>query len=157
LNGQNSEALTKLNNGANGAVTRLAQPHTIIPERPRLGIITYTVQGGDTVQAIADRFGLDPTSIMWANPAIEDAPDLLRIGQEVVILPIDGVYHKVAEDDTLESIAEKYKIESEAIVTCEYNHLVHRSCPRGCTWHGFVPVARAGKHHPGVLVWSPGD
>jgi murein DD-endopeptidase MepM/ murein hydrolase activator NlpD len=123
LNGQNSEALTKLNNGANGAVTRLAQPHTIIPERPRLGIITYTVQGGDTVQAIADRFGLDPTSIMWANPAIEDAPDLLRIGQEVVILPIDGVYHKVAEDDTLESIAEKYKIESEAIVTCEYNHL----------------------------------
>jgi hypothetical protein len=60
---------------------------------------------------------------MWANPAIEDAPDLLRIGQEVTILPLDGAYHKVAEGDTLESIAEEYKVEPEAIVACEYNPL----------------------------------
>jgi len=109
--------------GHNGAIVRLAQPHTIIPERPRLGIITYTVQAGDTVQAIAALFGLQPTTISWANPAIEDAPDLLRIGQEVTILPIDGVYHKVVEGDTLESIAEEYKAESEAVAACEYNHL----------------------------------
>jgi murein DD-endopeptidase MepM/ murein hydrolase activator NlpD len=123
LNGQNGEILAKLTSSANGTVTRLAQPHTIIPKRPRLGVITYTIQGGDTVQAIADRFGLDPTTIMWANSAIEDAPDLLRIGQEAIILPIDGVYHKVVEGDTLGSIAEKYKIEPERIATCEYNHL----------------------------------
>jgi murein DD-endopeptidase MepM/ murein hydrolase activator NlpD len=118
LNGQNGEALV-----SSRAIARLAQPHTIIPERPRLDIITYTVQAGDTVQSIADLFGLQPTSIMWANPAIEDAPDLLRIGQEVTILPIDGAYHKVAEGDTLESIAEKYEVEPEAIVACEYNPL----------------------------------
>ena len=109
--------------GNRGAVARLAQPHTIIPERPRLGILTYTIQAGDTVQSIADSFGLQPTSISWANPAIEDAPDLLRIGQEVIILPVDGAYHQVAEGDTLESIAEEYMVEPEAIATCEYNHL----------------------------------
>jgi murein DD-endopeptidase MepM/ murein hydrolase activator NlpD len=118
LNGQNGEAPA-----GSGAIARLAQPHTIIPERPRLDIITYTVQAGDTVQSMANLFGLQPTSIMWANPAIEDAPDLLRIGQEVIILPIDGAYHKVAEGDTLESIAEKYEVEPEAIVACEYNPL----------------------------------
>jgi murein DD-endopeptidase MepM/ murein hydrolase activator NlpD len=118
LNGQNGGALA-----SSSAIARLAQPHTIIPERPRLDIITYAVQAGDTVQSIADLFGLQPTSIMWANPAIEDAPDLLRIGQEVTILPIDGAYHKVAEGDTLESIAEEYKVEPEAIVACEYNPL----------------------------------
>jgi murein DD-endopeptidase MepM/ murein hydrolase activator NlpD len=118
LNGQNGGALTN-----SSAIARLAQPRTIIPERPRLDIITYAVQAGDTVQSIADLFGLQPTSIMWANPAIEDAPDLLRIGQEVTILPIDGAYHKVAEGDTLESIAEEYKVEPEAIVACEYNPL----------------------------------
>lgn len=117
-NGHNGGALA-----SSRAIARLAQPHTIIPERPRLDIITYAVQAGDTVQSIADLFGLQPTSIMWANPAIEDAPDLLRIGQEVTILPLDGAYHKVAEGDTLESIAEEYKVEPEAIVACEYNPL----------------------------------
>ncbi|MBN1954772.1 MAG: M23 family metallopeptidase [Anaerolineae bacterium] len=104
-------------------ITRQADPHTIIPLRPRLEVITYTVQAGDTVQSIATRFGLDPTTIMWSNPAIEDAPDLLRLGQEVVILPIDGVYHTVTEDDSLGSIAEKYKVEVDAIVNCTYNGL----------------------------------
>jgi len=125
------DVLTKLNGQNNvvpistssKAIARLAQPHTIIPERPRLDIITYSVQAGDTVQSIADIFGLQPTTISWANPAIEDAPDLLRIGQEVTILPIDGAYHEVAEGDTLESIAEEYKVECEVIITCEYNHL----------------------------------
>ncbi len=104
-------------------VMRQADPVTIIPERPRLGIITYTIQAGDTVQAIADQFRLEATTILWANPEIEDAPDLLRIGQVVTILPVDGVYHTVAEDDTLESIAEKYEAEVEAIVSCPFNNL----------------------------------
>ena len=120
LNPPNGGALA---NGSSTAVARLAQPHTIIPERPRLGVVTYTVQAGDTVQSIANSFGLQPTSISWANPAIEDAPDLLRIGQAVVVLPIDGAYHQVAEGDTLESIAQEYQVESQAIATCEYNHL----------------------------------
>ena len=100
-----------------------ANPHTEIPKRPRLGIITYTVQLGDTVQGIAAQFDLEPTTIMWANPAVEDAPDLLRIGQELIILPVNGVYHTVKEGDTLESIAKKYKVEVEAITSCPYNNL----------------------------------
>ncbi len=123
LNGHNGAASLNGGNRPNGTITRLAQPNTIFPERPRLDIITYTVQVGDTVQGIADLFRLNPTTVMWANPAVEDAPDLLRIGQEVTILPIDGVYHEVAEGDLLESIAEKYEVEPEAIVACEYNHL----------------------------------
>lgn len=120
-------------------LTRRTDPHTIIPERPRLEIITYTVQLGDTVQAIAARFGLDPTTIMWANPAVEDAPDLLRIGQEVIILPIDGVYHTVKEGDTLESIAEKYKVSVEAITSCEYNSLEPPDFPIEPGMHLIVP------------------
>lgn len=100
-----------------------ADPHTVIPKRPRLGIITYTVQLGDTVHRIAAQFDLEPTTIMWANPPVEDAPDLLRIGQELIILPVDGVYHTVKEGESLESIAKKYKVEVEAITSCPYNGL----------------------------------
>ncbi len=120
INHQNSADLRA---DALGVISRRAEPQTIIPERPRLGVVTYTVQAGDTVQSIASAFGLQPTTIMWADSAIEDAPDLLRIGQEVTILPIDGVYHSVAEDDTLASIADKYKVEPKAIVNCPYNPL----------------------------------
>ncbi|MBN1976594.1 MAG: peptidoglycan DD-metalloendopeptidase family protein [Anaerolineae bacterium] len=122
LNGKNGESLSN-GNGTYGAVPRMAQPHTTIPERPRLGVETYIVQAGDTVQSIAAAYNLEPTTIMWANPTIEDAPDLLRIGQEVIILPIDGAYHTVTADDTLDSLAETYKVVSMTIATCEYNNL----------------------------------
>ena len=48
----------------NIAVARLPQPHTIIPVRPREVVITYTVQAGDTIQAIAAAFRLEPTTLM---------------------------------------------------------------------------------------------
>ncbi len=104
-------------------ISRHPDPHTIVPKRPRLDVITYTVQAGDTIQSIATQFDLDPTTIMWANPAVEDAPDLLRIGQEIVVLPIDGVYHRVEEEDTLASVAEAYNVERRVIVACKYNNL----------------------------------
>ncbi|MFO7742739.1 MAG: M23 family metallopeptidase [Anaerolineae bacterium] len=116
-------AVSSISGSTTDVVFRQAQPQTTIPKRPRLRVVTYTVQVGDTIQSIATQFGLDPTTIMWANPAIEDAPDLLQIGQQVVILPIDGVYHRVAEDDTLGSIAKMYEVEPEAITSCEYNDL----------------------------------
>lgn len=115
--------IARISNGTSGTVGRIAQPHTIVPLRPRTGVITYTVRPGDTVEAIATMFHLSPTTIMWANPAIEDAPDLLRIGQQVVILPVDGVYHRVAADDTVEAIAAKYQVDPDVIIACEYNHL----------------------------------
>ena len=122
LNGKNGEPASN-GNGTYRAVSRRAQPHTVIPERSRLGIETYVVQAGDTVQSIAVAYNLAPTTIMWANPAIEDAPDLLRISQEVVILPLDGAYHTVKEGDTLDSLAETYKVVSTTIATCVYNDL----------------------------------
>jgi murein DD-endopeptidase MepM/ murein hydrolase activator NlpD len=122
LNGKNGETPS---NGSNsyGTVARIAQPHTVIPERPRLEVITYTVQAGDTVESIANTYRLEPTTVMWANPAVEDAPDLLRIGQEIIILPIDGAYHTVKAGDTLSSIAETYKVVSTTITACVYNNL----------------------------------
>jgi len=104
-------------------VSRLADAHTTIPFRTRRDVEIYTVQAGDTVQGIAAYYGLQPETLMWSNSAIEDTPDLLKIGQEVVILPIDGVYHEVQEGDSLSSIAQKYKVETTAITDVPWNNL----------------------------------
>jgi murein DD-endopeptidase MepM/ murein hydrolase activator NlpD len=104
-------------------VSRLADAHTTVPARTRREIEVYTVQPGDTVQGIAASYGLQPETLMWSNPAIEDTPDLLKIGQEVIILPIDGVYHEVQDGDTLSGIAQKYKVETTAITDVAWNNL----------------------------------
>jgi murein DD-endopeptidase MepM/ murein hydrolase activator NlpD len=52
-----------------------------------------------------------------------DNPDLLRVGQELFILPVDGVYHQVGGDDTIDGIASTYKVEPQAIINYELNEL----------------------------------
>jgi murein DD-endopeptidase MepM/ murein hydrolase activator NlpD len=98
--------------------------HTEIPERPRRGIITYTVQSGDTLFGIAEKFKLRPETILWANyDALQDDPHMLEIGQVLNIPPVDGVLHVVKEGETLEAIAQKYNVSPEAIRNAEWNGL----------------------------------
>ena len=53
----------------------------------------YTVQDGDTVFGIAEKFGLEPQTILWGNYNILlDDPHSLKPGQELTILPVNGVY-----------------------------------------------------------------
>ncbi len=114
---------TSLNNQGE-IVVRAAVPHTIIPERPRDEIARYVVQSGDTIFGIAAQFGLAPETIMWANGRfVEDNPDLLRVGQELVILPVNGVYHQVGGKDTVAGIAAAYKVEPDAIINYPLNNL----------------------------------
>jgi murein DD-endopeptidase MepM/ murein hydrolase activator NlpD len=104
-------------------LTRGSAPITIIPERGRQGVIIYLVQSGDNVSKIAKAFGLRPETILWSNPELETWPDYIVVGQELFILPLDGAYHKVEANDTLDSIAKRYSVDPSVIVECEYNDL----------------------------------
>lgn len=74
-------------------IDRSAQLHTNIPSRPRNELSTYVVQDGDTVFGIAEKFGLKPETILWGNYNILlDDPHSLMPGQELTILPVDGMY-----------------------------------------------------------------
>jgi len=104
-------------------VARLPVPHTTFPERPRAEVITYTSASGDTVFGIAQMFGLTPETIYWANSdTLHDNPHLLTVGVVLNILPVDGIYHLVEQGDTIDSVAEKYSVEPEALYN-EWNDL----------------------------------
>lgn len=86
--------------GSKGTVsTQSAKPK-------KSGISLYTVQGGDSLSEIAEEHGVSSNTILWAND-IRDA-STIRIGDELIILPVSGVQHKVASGETLQSIAKKY-------------------------------------------------
>ncbi len=113
------------NRGINNSSTlfQAPVPHTTIPDRDRMEIITYTVQANDNVWAIAQGFGLKPETILWANPALEKSPDLLHVGQVLIILPVDGVYHTVQRGDTVEKLAKTYQTTVDKITSFALNGL----------------------------------
>lgn len=81
--------------------------------------IVHTIQEGETVSQIASRYGLQPTTIYWQND-ISDTTKL-KPGQQLEILPVDGVQHKVARGETIFSIAKKYGLdESQAQQIVDY-------------------------------------
>ncbi|MBX3012025.1 MAG: peptidoglycan DD-metalloendopeptidase family protein [Caldilineaceae bacterium] len=105
------------------SLQRIALPFTVIPERPREALETYIVQAGDTILGIAAKYGLQPETIIWANPEIERSPDRISIGDQVKILPINGVLHVVKSGDTISSLATRYKVETTAITGYKGNNL----------------------------------
>src|SRR5690242_12022973 len=68
----------------------------------------HTVEPGETVRDIADANGIRSVSVMAAN-ALPN-PDLLQVGQTLVIPPVDGVLHTVKSGETLIGIADQYEV-----------------------------------------------
>ncbi|MEJ2012327.1 MAG: peptidoglycan DD-metalloendopeptidase family protein [Anaerolineales bacterium] len=103
---------------------RQIELHTNMPDRPRLDIIKYLVKEGDTLFGIAEKFGLDPQSVLWGNwDTLEADPHTLRPGQELNIPPVDGVLYPWNEGDSLYSIASFFHSTPEEIVEWPGNHL----------------------------------
>jgi murein DD-endopeptidase MepM/ murein hydrolase activator NlpD len=103
---------------------RQAQLHTELPSRPRVDVTQYTVQVGDTVFGIAEKFNLKPETVLWANQAVlGDNPHSLRPGQELNILPIDGTYHRWSAGDGLNGVAKFFQVNPEDIVNYPGNDL----------------------------------
>lgn len=96
-------------------------PFTIIPDRPRSEVIEYEVVSGDTIFTIAERFGLKPESIAWAND--RSIIGGLRPGRTINILPVDGAYYTVQAEESVQSIANFFGVDPYAIIDSEYNDL----------------------------------
>jgi murein DD-endopeptidase MepM/ murein hydrolase activator NlpD len=103
--------------GSGGGITRMTLLQTIIPTRPRIDVITYTVQPGDNLFVIGDRFNLKPETILWGNyEVLRDNPQFLKPDQVLIILPVDGTYYQWEQGDTLQEIADFFEVTVADIV-----------------------------------------
>ncbi len=107
-------------------------PITNIPPRTRREVVKYAVQPGDTVSDIAQQFGVSADSVLWANPKLEDNPDMLSLGQSLNIPPSTGVLYTVLNGDSVQKIADKFKTKKvpadqlvQSILKSEFNQELH--------------------------------
>lgn len=80
-------------------------------EQDKDGISYYIVQKGDTLSEITEIFNVSSNTIIWEN----NIDSSIKIGQELRILPVTGIRHKISKGDTIGSIARKYEVEEEDI------------------------------------------
>ncbi len=114
-----------LNEGVGGVIlgqTVAAQESamtTLESVKPRDTIITYTVQKGETLSAIAKKYNLSTDTLRWQNNLKSN--DDIAEGQQLEIPPVDGIVHKVKRGDTIYSIAKKYSVDPQVIVNWPFN------------------------------------
>jgi len=105
-------------------IPRRAGLHSTMPSRPRMVVVKYTVQQGDSIFKIADDFGLKPTTILFGNwNTLKDHPNLIKPGQELNILPVDGTYYEWQGVENLTQVANTFGVEAESIINFPGNHL----------------------------------
>ncbi len=98
-------------------IPRRLEVDTSIPARPRSEVITYTVKTGDNLFDIATKFGLEPETMLLGNEdTLEDNPHLLSPGMVLNILPEDGAYYQWKEGDTIEGVANHYRVSPQDIL-----------------------------------------
>jgi murein DD-endopeptidase MepM/ murein hydrolase activator NlpD len=77
----------------------------VVPPRPK--ITEYTVASGDTLEAIANRFGLKVQTLVWAN-GFESEDEILSIGQKLIVPGMDALVYKIEEGDNFWTVAEAF-------------------------------------------------
>ena len=79
----------------------------------------HIVKEGESIEKLANRYSIAANTIRWANDL--DDGDTIFPGDELIILPVDGVLHTVDSGETLSRIAELYEVPSAEII--ERNNL----------------------------------
>ena len=97
--------------------------------------IIYTVQTGDIIGKLAEKFNVSVNTILWENTL--SWRSTIRPGQKLTILPNTGINHEVKSGDTVLALAKKYQIEATEIVAAN-------------------KLANAGDIKKGDLLYIPG-
>lgn len=79
-------------------------------ETLQVDIITHVVQRGETLSAIARRYGVCVATISESNQLAN--PHLIYPGQELTFPSVKGLLYRVEEGDTLLSLAARFNVES---------------------------------------------
>lgn len=123
---------------------------TVVSDKVRDKILEYSVQSGDTVSAIAAKFGVSVDTIRWENSLASLGS--IKPGDKLNVLPVTGVRHKVSRGETVYSIAKKYGTNAQGIVDFPFNTFADNETFALTVGQDLI-VPDGEK--PNVVLWSP--
>jgi LysM repeat protein len=91
----------------------IAQPPAEPPRRTTP--IHHAVAADEVLWQIAEQYGLRAETILWSNDIAD--PDLLLVGQDLLIPPTDGVLYTVHPGDSLGEVVTRYGVDLQAVVS----------------------------------------
>lgn len=104
-----------LSSTQDNALVGLRNPLGTLPSSSRDQIVVYTVAEGDTLTQIGERFGVSVNTLLWANNIKN--PRAVKVGDQLVVLPVSGVQYEIKKGDTIESIAKKFRGDAADILS----------------------------------------
>ena len=111
-------------------------------------LLPYTVRPGDTLAGIARAFGVSVITVASAN-AIGD-PNLIRVGERLLIPSRDGLFHRVVSGETVSSIAQVYGVSVAAVAEANQLRDPARIYPGQLLFIPGIPAVARGSGLPGL-------
>ena len=106
----------------NSAVVAQDGPSGTIADivKPKNGtVVIHIVEDGETLSSIAKLFDISQNTILWANDLTSKS--IIKPGDKLIILPVEGLKYRVRSGDTLASIATRFGADSGDIAS--YNDI----------------------------------
>lgn len=91
---------------------------TSLPEGRREDVIVHEVSRGESLSSIGALYKISVDALKYVNNLTDE--DYLKVGQKLMIPPVQGVIYKVKSGDTCESIGKKYEVAAQAILDFNY-------------------------------------
>ncbi|MBD2514849.1 M23 family metallopeptidase [Nostoc sp. FACHB-973] len=75
----------------------------------------HKVVRGETLESIAQRYNLIPTTIIGMNPALQNNGAIATVGSVLQIPPYNGIVVEVPRGQTWRQVAAKYKVRADSL------------------------------------------
>ncbi len=151
----------------------IAKPQIVsTAQKTKKSIVRYTSVQGDTVTALAAKYGVNANSIKWSNGLTGDG---IPAGKQLVIPPANGIVYQVKTGDTIDSVVGRYQAdkttfiavndaESGRLAVGDYVFMPNVQQPApvtrysvsrysGFAWGGSAPVYSANGYDYGYCTW----
>lgn len=131
----------------------LYDPFTFIPDRDRNEFISYEAVQGDSINAIAERYGISPDTIAWCND--RRVVFALRPGDVLSIPPADGACYETlsTRGESINDISLDYKVtDPYKVINSPYNPNLYGLQP-DTTLPGGLILFLPGGEGP-IVAWN---
>lgn len=86
----------------------------VVPKGPKEYFNVYVIEKGDSLYKISEKYNINPTLLASLNGL--NMEDYIYPGQEILIPKSGYSYYITAEGDTLESVADLFKVSTEELL-----------------------------------------